>query len=81
MAQEISGFIDFDPDGKPYMGLIVTTETSEIKFYLSHKQNTGRVVNLTVALQKLTDELKKTPDKIVSGKESDLSAFRRVRDT
>lgn len=66
MAQGITGFTDYGPDGKPYMGLIVTTESTEYKFFLANRETSFDTIRIfTDELKKVARELRGMPDKIM----------------
>jgi len=61
------GFIEHDPGGKPFAGLIVQDRSCEFKFYLGHKTNYTDVTSqLISAIKKLGHDLAQTSDKLIA---------------
>lgn len=66
MPQSMGAFIEYDPQGIPYIGLMLQSEGVTVSFYLAHKANArGRVRELASSLNKLVQEIEGTPDKPV----------------
>jgi len=61
----IAGFIDYLPDGRPYIGLLVESDLAKIQLFLATKENANAVVKgLTEQLQSMAADVRKMPHKI-----------------
>jgi hypothetical protein len=70
----VAGFTDYDPNGRPFMGLLITDQSIEVKIYLAHKEKAFEVVGeLTRQLKLMAADLVKTNDKLVAANGSDLN--------
>lgn len=66
MPQTMGAFIEYDPQGIPYIGLLLSSDGVSITFYLAHKANArGRVREFAAQLNKLVAEIEGMPDKPV----------------
>ena len=62
----IGGFIDYLPDGRPYIGLLVETDLAKIQVFLATKENANAVVkSLTEQLNQMAQDVRKMDPKIV----------------
>jgi hypothetical protein len=74
MASAIAGFIDYDGDGKPFMGLLIQDQRVEVKIYLSHKDKAFEVVGeLTRQLNLMAGDLIKMKNQLVAANGSELN--------
>ena len=63
----LAGFIDYDANGKPFIGLMMEDGTLSIKMYLGHKDNAPKICgDLTIMLGNLVNDLRKAQDRIVA---------------
>jgi hypothetical protein len=79
MSGGIAGFIDYDPEGKPYMGLVVEDGPMQVKIFIARREGAFEVVGeLTRQLKLMAADLQKTHNKIqpVNGSLPD-GAFRK----
>lgn len=75
--QAIAGFIDYDANGKPFMGLILEEQGMRVQVFLARKEDAqNRAQVISNELHKLAKELIKTPDKLVAA-QGDIDAFVR----
>lgn len=75
--QAVAGFIDFDANGKPFMGLILQDEGIRVQVFLARKEDAqNRVQKISNELHKLAKELIITPDQLIAAK-GDIDAFVR----
>lgn len=64
--QSISGFIDYDNNGKPFMGIIVEDGGIMLHIFLARKDDAQmRAQRIANELHKLAKDLISTPDKLV----------------
>lgn len=79
MATGVAGFIDYDPSGRPFMGLVVEDGALQVHVYLAHKDR-AQVVAQTLAreINLLAADLRVTENKttLVEGTAND-AAFRK----
>lgn len=62
----VAGFIDYDGEGRPFMGLLIDSGQTQTKVYLAHKDKAFEVSGeLRKQLQRMASDLVATPDKIV----------------
>jgi hypothetical protein len=60
----ISGFVDYDDQGRPFMGLIIEDQVTRTQIYLSHRANATECAReLASQIQKMANELKSMADK------------------
>jgi hypothetical protein len=75
--QNVSGFINYDELGRPYMGLLFMDGSIKAEVFLSYPDNAGNVVRqMGVTLDKLAHELINTPNKIVLQKGGESANLR-----
>jgi len=71
----IAGFIDYLPNGKPYMGLVIETDLAKIQIFLADKVSAaGTAKALADQILAMAQDLRKTPDKL-QGVSGDISSI------
>jgi len=76
----IAGFIDYGPDGRPFMGLEIESGNMQVKVYIAHKDNAiAAAAELSRQIKAMAHDLVQTPDKLieVNGVVND-AAFRKA---
>ena len=79
-ASAIAGFTDYDSNGKPFMGLLITDQHVEVKIYLAHKEKAFEAVGeLSRQLNLMAKDLNtmKTKTVLAEGSGSELNGTLR----
>jgi hypothetical protein len=73
----VAGFIDYDGNGRPFIGLLWEDGGIQVKVYLAHKETASvATAELIRQLKQMTHDLMQTPDKLVAV-EGDINAIVR----
>lgn len=66
----LSGYIEYDQEGRPYIGLLLTADEGiSVSYYLAHKgQARVRIAAMMEQFERLVTELEATPDKLIAVK-------------
>jgi len=63
----IAGFIDYGPDGRPFMGMEIESGNMQVKVYIAHKDNAiAAAAELSRQIKAMAHDLVQTPDKLIA---------------